>query len=182
MRWKSSHGDIFIHPKGMPSLSLYILVSKQSSNLDSIDLENKPFGLPQTKEYLFRCANHWGCYICALLCSFNRPSPLLSLSPQQHECCRSLRLVLLEHGNLCEAIQSLLFALLSAHTPDVQRNNTLCPLMQFIVFWHLREDGTFYPPSSISPNLASITFCLRSIAILEASHHLHADPSLTFMG
>ena len=182
MWWKSSHGDIFIHPKGMLSFSLYFLVSKQSSNLDSIDLENKPFGWPQTKEYLFRCANHWGHYICALLRSFNRPSPLLSLSPQQHKCCRSLCLVLLERGNLHEVIQSLSFALLSAHTPDVQRNNTLCPLMQFIVFWHLHEDGKFYHPLLISPNLASITFCLHSIAILEASHHLHVDPSLTFMG
>jgi hypothetical protein len=166
----------------MSSFSLCVLVSKLFSNLDTIDLENKPFGRSQTKEYLCRCANQWGRYICALLRSLDRPSPLLSLSPQQHESCRSLHLVLAERGNLREAIQSLSFALLSTYTPDVQRNNSFCPLMRFIVFWHLREDGTFQPPSSISPNLASLTFCLRSIAVLEASHHLHADPSLTFMG
>ncbi|KAF8549215.1 hypothetical protein OG21DRAFT_1500556 [Imleria badia] len=151
-------------------------------NLDSADLDNKPFSRPQTKEYLLRCASHWGRYICALLRSLDAPSPLLSLSPRQHEYCQSLRRTLVEHGNIRQALQSLSFAMLSTYAADVQRDNFLCPLMRFIVFWHLRDDGTFQPPSLISPDLASLTFCFRSIAILEASHHMQLNPSLTFMG
>jgi len=163
------------------SLLFTSFVSHSFSNLDSVDLENKPFGRPQTREYLLRCASHWTRYISALLRSLDRPSPLLSLSPSQRQHFQILRNLLDQNGDIRQALQSSSFAMLSTYDTDVQRNSSLCPLMRFVVFWHLREDGTFLPPTSISPNIATLTFCFRTIAILEASNHLQSDPSLTFM-
>lgn len=151
------------------------------SNLDSAELENRPFGRPQTEEYLSRCANHWAMYICALLRSLDSRPLVFALSQQQLEHCRLLSLALAENADLSEPVQSLSFSLISTYTSDVQRDNSLCPLSRFITFWHLREDGTFQPPSAITPNLASITYCFRAVAILEARTRMLADPSIIFM-
>ncbi|KAH0836368.1 hypothetical protein J3R83DRAFT_7940 [Lanmaoa asiatica] len=128
-------------------------------NLDSPELENKPFGRSQTEEYLFRCANHWAMYICALLHSLDLSPPVFTLSPPQLEHCQLLNRALAENADLSDPVQSLSFSLMSTYTLDIQRDSSLCPLSHFITFWHLREDGTFQPPSSISPNLASLTYC-----------------------
>ena len=156
-------------------------VSHSFSNLDSADLENKPFSHTQTTDYLLRCASHWSRYICALLRSLDRPSPLLSLSPSQRQHFQVLRNLLAQKGDIRQALRSSSFAMLSTYNTDVQRDSSLCPLMRFVVFLHLREDGTFLPPSSISPNIAALTFRFRTIAILEASHRLKSDLSLMFM-
>ncbi|KAH0825703.1 hypothetical protein J3R83DRAFT_10810 [Lanmaoa asiatica] len=150
-------------------------------DLQSGDVDNLPFGRPQTDEYLARCANNWSRYICALLRSMDGSEVSLHLSPSQREHCLTVHRALVEHRDLRKPIQSLSFSMLSTYGADVQRDNSLCSLMRFIVFWHLREDGTFHSPSSISPNLASITFCLRSIAVLDAHSNVVADHSVTLL-
>lgn len=120
-------------------------------------------------------------YICALIRSLDKSPPIFSLSSQQLEDCRLLSRALTENADLLQSIQTLSFSLISTYTSDIQRDNSLCPLSRFIVFWHLREDGTFQPPSSISPNLASVTYCFRAVAVLQAHAHMLADPSIIFM-
>lgn len=126
-----------------------------------------------------RCANTWCRYICALLRSLDRSDVTLSLSQLQLTRCVALRHALTEGHDLRQPIQSLSYAMLTTYEPNVERDSSLCPLMRFIVFWHLREDGTFHPPSSISPNLASMTFCFRTIAVLDLHTRILADPTLT---
>jgi len=120
-------------------------------------------------------------YICTVLRSLDKSPPIFALSPQQLEHCHVLCRALTENADLSEPVHALSFSLISTYVSDVQRDTSLCPLSRFITFWHLREDGTFQPPSSISPNLASITFCFRAIAILEARARMLADPSIIFM-
>lgn len=164
-----------------PSWSLFSHLFSPSSNLDSTELENRPFGHPQTKEYLSQCANHWAMYICTIHHSLDSHPPVFTLSQQQLEYCWLLSLALAENADLSEPVQSLSFSLISTYTLDVQRDNSLCPLSCFITFWHLQEDGTFQPPSTITPNLASIMYCFWAVAILEACMCMLADPSIIFM-
>lgn len=119
--------------------------------------------------------------MCSLLRSLDKSPSLFTLSSQQLEDCRALSRALTENADLLEVVHTLSFSLISTYTSDVQRDNSLCPLTRFIVFWHLREDGTFQSPSSISPNLASVTFCFRTVAIMEARARMLADSSIIFM-
>lgn len=104
------------------------------SDLQSGDVDNLPFGRPQTNDYLVRCANNWSRYICALLCSVDGSEVSLHLSLSQREHCLAVQRALVEHRDLRKPIQSLSFSMLSTYGADVQRDNSLCSLMRFIVF------------------------------------------------
>ncbi|KIJ57793.1 hypothetical protein HYDPIDRAFT_34786 [Hydnomerulius pinastri MD-312] len=54
-------------------------------DMGTADVENRPFGRPQTNGYLTRCANHWSRYICAVLRSVEDRSLETSLHLTVHQ-------------------------------------------------------------------------------------------------
>ncbi|KIJ09038.1 hypothetical protein PAXINDRAFT_102375 [Paxillus involutus ATCC 200175] len=158
-------------------------INTPKGDMATTALENRPFGRPQTDAYLHRCANHWSQYICALLRSADAgPSDVsIHLTVHQRSLCHALLNALTEGCELREHIRSLSFAMLATYDTDIERDNSLCPLSRFLVFFHLRDDGTFDPPTSISPNLASFTFSIRAIAVLDACFHIQFHPDSTFL-
>lgn len=103
------------------------------------------------------------------------------LSSQQLENSCTLSCALIRNADLSEVVHTSSFLLISTYTLDVQKDNSLCSLSHLIVLWHLQEGSTFQFPSSISPNLISVTFCFWTVTILEAHAYMLADSSIMFM-
>jgi hypothetical protein len=138
------------------------------------DVENKPFRVPQTDEYLLECSDYQARFLVFIMRASSDPGqyPQALLTTEQIDAAKALDAALDEPGvQLMAPIHSLAYTLMSSCPPEVSENQFLSPHILYLISSNMRRDHVTETPEAISKCLSKLTWVIRATAVYEALLH-----------